>query len=210
MLIIAAYWHIILPIEFIINLEQKADFDKDIGKNYSEYNTYETKSHSPLLPDGNRLEFINTYCCYIINEKEKVLLNIAEFIMDFYSFFKSLYPKNSIPMENAFLEDEYQHFAKQLVDINFTDITDICQQLRNCEENYFVNYETISSICVYEGYPLNKKTNSTIEGFSIMYSYFKMGENIDTYSIFKETVHLFNKEYEEKYVFAKNLIVMGY
>jgi len=209
-LIIAAYWHIILPIEFIIDLEQKVDFDKDIGKNYSEYNTYETKSHSPLLSDGSRLEFINTDCCYSINEKEKVLLNIAEFIMDFYSFFKSQYLKNSIPMQNAFLEDKYQHFIKQLVEINFTNITDIYQQLRNCKDNYFVHYETINSICVYEGYPLNKKISSTLKGFSIMYSYSKMDENIDTYNIFKETVDLFNKEYEDKYVFAKNLIVLGY
>lgn len=205
-----AHWHIFLPIVFVIDEGLNHEFIKKFEKGYIEVERFKTKSYSPKLPDGTRLEFLQTNVRYEIEKKEDILSGFIDFFIDFYDLFRTSFDKKNTPMQNAFLIDEYNDFLLKLKSTNINKLEDVSLELRNIYSNYFLNYESITSVCVYEGYPIAGENFSQISGFSIMYSYFKMHENIETQHIFKTAVKLFTEKYSEKYPFSGSLIIIGY
>lgn len=205
-----AHWHIILPIKFQVDEKLCNQFEENFGKEYFEVDRVTRKKYSPELSDGSRLEFINTYVTYQIQNLENVLTVFKDFFTDFYNFFREEYKKDEVHMQNAFLTDELNSFLKELKSINFSDLESLKYTLPNCEDNYFLLYNSTPSMVVYEGYPLKQDNHSSTEGFIIMYSYFKMQESYETYHIFKTAVKKFTELNESKYPFTKSLIVMGY
>lgn len=206
----SAHWHVILPIKFEVDEKLCDQFEENFGKEYFEVDRVTHKIYSPELPDGSRLEFLNTYVTYQIQNLENVLTIFKDFFTDFYNFFRGEYKEDVVHMQNAFLTDELNSFLEELKSINFSDLESLKYTLSNCIDNYFLRYYSIPSMVVYEGYPLEQEKRSSIEGFSIMYSYFKMQESYETYDIFKTAVKKFTELNKSKYPFAKSLIVMGY
>jgi hypothetical protein len=206
----AAYWHIILPLTITIRTDLDKEFNEKYRDVFVKINEFQNKSYSPKLPDGSRLEFTNCYIEYENIYLEDIYKNIVSFMKYFYEEFNYEFQKGNYEHQNAYNKDDFNLFVNELKNFNIHDLETFSQKLKNCESNYFMSYESIREIYVYEGYPLKKDYYSNIEGFSIMRSYFKMQECSDTCGIFKKHISLFNKKFYEKYKFSGNLFVMGY
>lgn len=207
----AAFWHISLPYQIVI--EDKESSIAYMEANYPHFqferiNEYETQS--PALPNGKRLTFQRKDRIYqlpdaLLQKEYKALYH------DFIAAFQEQYVKANSLYSSAFRTSLITDFLAEFDGLEFTQFDKTYEAaLKDLENNYFVEVDTVANMYVYEGYPIPSDYRSHINTVSLLRSYEKM--NV----IAKETVTFFNfcdwakTNLSSKYKIAPYLFVVGY
>jgi len=210
----AAYWHILLPyrISFQDEPEMQQAFDKKFGEGFIFEKIHEYEVEAPPLSDGYVMKFQRREKNYYL---DPALL--AKEFKPYYQYltseFKALYENKEDRGFYSSLFDEkvFPDFLRRFEELPFEDFTkSYIEVLEKMNGNYFIHFDGLAPMYVYEGYPLPSDSNSEMKVVSLLNSYEKMnviGE--ETAAFFRFGDHLKEKG-AEQFKIARYVFVAGY
>lgn len=209
----AAYWHILLPLEF--SIEDKAEmnslFEAQYRQDFSFVKELEYKKVLVMPQQSNELLFQHTERHYQLSAeilKQEFLAFYRLFMYEFRKLYMTDRPKF---FSHAFETDLLEDFMRELEDLNCEGFESRCiQALEQMPDNYFLHFEQLIPQYVYEGYPFPSQLHSSLKVVCLLHSNEKMGTSTAETLAFHNFVQFFKEKYQHKFRLAQYLFTAGF
>jgi hypothetical protein len=212
----AAYYHILSPFE--IAIERDSKLKKKVtdayGLDFSLKSTERIERFSPLLPNGERLDFSYTEDTYAL-VTDIVRIEFATFAAIFFEEWSKLY---NTKFKEKFYATQIKtdELASQIAQVDLLlkkhplRSRNLDDDLRNLENNNFFTIENLVPQVVYKGYPIKTDRDTSLSAINFLHSYEKMNVNPDEYAAMFMLVDILKEKYAHQFVLARYLFIAGY
>jgi hypothetical protein len=212
----AAYYHILTP--FRISIDSDLKLKKQVldayGSDFFLQSTKRIERFSPLLPNGERLDFSYTQETYAL-KVETIRNEFVPFATLFFDEWSKLYTTTFKKKFYATQIDPKELMA-QITNVDLLlkkhplTSRQLDDELKDLEENNFFTIENLIPQVVYHGYPIKTDKHTSLSAINFLHAYEKMDVNPDEYVAMFMLVDKLKEKYADKFVLAKYLFIAGY
>ncbi|MDM8552753.1 hypothetical protein QUF72_21920 [Desulfobacterales bacterium HSG2] len=202
-----AFWHLFAPVTVTITMdkpkfeavaENETALPEPFARDFFEVNRNEWSVENKILGTRHKIDLT-----YMLSDES--MEQIKPFLNDAWHLIEA--EDSSVIPEGL---DDFIRESLTPLSISRASLEKTDENFRDIEDNYYLSYESVPGMVVYQGWPRELHSDTSMGGFVILYSYEKMN------LIPEETVLFFNlkdkikRELSKRYTIAKYICTLGF